>query len=93
MFIIIIFDVGLICFSPVLCRIELNLIECSLQRDQSWDVTLHLGVSVVLQCSSCRVHASLFRLLLLQLCTNMCAEAFMVYRNSLLSRLAADLKQ
>ena len=39
----------------------------SLHRDQSPDATPGLGVSVFLQCTSLRVHAQLFRVLLLRL--------------------------
>ena len=55
---------------------------------QSRDVTPHLGVFVILQCSSFRVHESSFLLLLLRQCSNRCAEAFVVFRNSHLNRLA-----
>ena len=48
------------------------------QRDQSRDVTPSLRVSVILQCTSFRVHVSSFRLLLLRLRSNRCAEALAV---------------
>ena len=41
---------------------------CSLLRNQSRDVTPLLGVCVIFQCTSFRVHKSYFRLLLLRLC-------------------------
>ena len=50
---------------------------------------LLLGVSVILQRTSFRVHASSFRLLIVRICGNICAEALVVYRNSLLNRLTA----
>ena len=57
-----------------LCRISTVL----LTRDQSRDVTPRLGVSVNKMCTSFRFLASSFRLLLLQLCSNRCAEALAV---------------
>ena len=50
----------------------------SLPRDLSRDMPPLLGVSVILQCSSFRVHAPLFLLLLLRLCSNSCTEALVV---------------
>ena len=61
-------------------------IYCSLPRDQSRDVTPRLGVFVILQCISFCVCIS-FWLLLLRLCSNMCAEALVAYISSLLNRL------
>ena len=51
---------------------------CSLPRDQSRDVTPRLGVAIILLCTSFRIHAYSFRVLLLQLCSNSCAEALLV---------------
>ena len=63
---------------------------CSLsRRELSRDVTTRLGVSINEKCTSFRVLASSFRLLLLRLCSSMCAESLVVYRNSLLNRLTA----
>ena len=50
---------------------------CSLPKDQSRDVTPRLGVFVILQCTLF-AYASSFRLLLLRLCNNRCAEALVV---------------
>ena len=49
----------------------------SLPSDQSRDVTARLGVFVILQCVPF-AYASSFRLLLLRLCSNRCAEALAV---------------
>ena len=54
-------------------------------RDQSLDVTLHLGVFVILQYFLLRMH---LHSAYYYYC-NRCAEAFEVYRNSLLNRLNA----
>ena len=85
MFIIIVFDRVLKCSSPVTSQ---NF-YCSLPRHQSRDVTPCLGVSINLKCTSFRVFAFSFRLLLFRLCGNWCAEALVVHRNSLLNRLTA----
>ena len=85
MFIIIVFDRVLTRSSPV----SSQDFYCSLPRDQSRDVTPRLGVSINLKSTSFCILASSFRLLLLRLCSNRCAEAFVVYRNSLLNRLTA----
>ena len=68
MFIIIVFDLVLTCSS-----VSSHHFFCSLPRDQSRDVTHRLGVSVILQCTSFRLHAFSFRLLLLRVCGNRCA--------------------
>ena len=83
MFIIIVFDQVSTRSSPV----SLSDFYCSLPRDQSRDVTPSLGVSVIQNCTSFRVLASFFRLLLLRLCSNRCAEALLAYTSSLLNRL------
>ena len=70
MFIIIVFYRVLTRSSPV----SSQDFYCSLPRDQSLDVTPRLGVSINYKCTSFRVLASSFRLLLLQLCSNRCAE-------------------
>ena len=80
---IIVFDKVLIRSSPV----SFQDFYCSLPRDQSRDVTPRLGVSVIEECTSFCVLTSCFRLLLLRLCNNRCAEALVAYRNSLLNRL------
>ena len=82
MFIIIVFYMVLTHSSPV----SLQDFYCFLPRDQSRDVTSRLGVSINYKCTSFRVLASSFRLLLVRLCTNRCAEALAAYRNSLLNR-------
>ena len=41
-------------------------------------MTSRLGTSIILECTSFRVHESSFRLLLLRLCCNRCAEALVV---------------
>ena len=82
MFIIIVFDWVLTRSAPV----SSQDFYCSLPRDQSWDVTPRLVVSINYKCTSFRVLASTFRLLLLRLCSNRCAEALLAYRNSLLNR-------
>ena len=84
MFIIIVFDRVL-----KLSSVSSPDFYCSLPRDQSHDVTPCLGVSIDKKCTSFRVLASSFRLILLRLCSNRCAEALVVYRNSLLNRLTA----
>ena len=71
MFIVIVFDGDLTRSSPI----SLPDFYCSLPRDRSRDVTPCLGVSINLKCTSFRVLASSFRLLLLRLCSNRCAEA------------------
>ena len=50
-------------------------------------MTPRLGVSVIKKCTSFRVLASSFRLLLLRLCSNRCAEALVAFIHSLLNRL------
>ena len=87
MFIIIVFDRVLTRSSPL----SSQDFYCSLPRDQSRDVTPRLGVNINYKCTSFRVLASSFRLLLLRLCSNRCAEALVVYRNPLLSRLTGKL--
>ena len=47
-------------------------------RDQSRDVTPRLEICVILQCTLFPVHPSSFRLKLLRLCNNSCAEALVV---------------
>ena len=71
MFIIILFDRVLTLSSPV----SLQDFYCSLPRDQSRDVTPRLGVSINKMSTSFRVLESSFRLPLLGLCSNRCAEA------------------
>ena len=85
MFIIILFDSFLKRSSPGFWQ---NF-YCSLPRDQSLDVTPCLGVSINSKCTSFRVLASSFRLLLSRLSSNRCAEALVVLRNSLLNILTA----
>ena len=75
MFIIIVFDRVLKRSSPA----SSQDFYCSLPRDQSRDVTPRLGVSINQKCTSFCVLASSFRLLLLRLCSNRCAEALVVY--------------
>ena len=54
---------------------------CSLPSDQSLDVTLRLGVFVILLFTVLPFgYGSAFWLLLLRLCSNRCAEALVVYR-------------
>ena len=77
MLIIIVLDGVLTCSSPV----SLQDFYCSLPRDKSRDVTPRLAVSVIYKCTSFRVLASSFRLLLLRLCSNRCAESLVAYRN------------
>ena len=74
MFIIIAFDKVLTCSSTVSSQDFYG----SLPRGQSRNVTPRLGVFVILQYSSFRIHASSFRLLVLRLCNNRCAEALVV---------------
>ena len=86
------FIILIIVFDGVLKRSSLVSSQdfyCSLPRDQSRDVTPCLRVSINLKCTSFRVLASSFRLLLLGLSSNRCAEALMVHRNSLLNWLTA----
>ena len=85
MFIIIVFDRVLKRSSPV----SLQDFYSSLPRDQSQDLTPCLGVSINLKCTLFRVLASSFQLLLLRLCSNRCAEALVIHRNSLLNILTA----
>ena len=83
MFIIIEFDRVLTGSSPV----SSQDFYCFLPRDQSRDVTPCLVVSINKKCTPFHVLESSSRLLLLRLCSNMCAEALVAYRNSLLNRL------
>ena len=101
MFIIIVFDRVLKRSSPV----SSQDFYCSLQRDQSRDVTPLLVVSLIKSvlhfaflhllsgyCYYDYVVIGVLRpswLLLLRLCSNRCAEAPVAYRNSLLNRLIA----
>ena len=60
-------------------RLVHSINGCSLSREATLQHSVYSPVS----------YASSFRLLLLRLCSNRCAEALVVYRNSLLNRLTA----
>ena len=92
MFIIIVFNKVLKRSSPVSSQDSTVLSQGGNSRtvfSPKGDVTPCWGVFINLKCTSFRVLASSFRLLLLRLCSSRCAEALVVHRNSLLNRLTA----
>ena len=79
LFIIIVFDYV---FTPSSPGLFAGFILIS-TKGQSRDETTRLGIFVILQCTSFRVHVISFRLLLLRLCNSRCAEVLVKIKCSI----------